>query len=376
MWCNHCHVKAHPRERGHPLFLPPEQAAVSPRVIWAANRFWMETENLKSGRYGGESHHHWYALLFLMKSLRGPAQALGQLRARRAQRVGRRGCARSTSRLPRLPRRFDGFTILHLSDLHLDGMPGLERTILDLVRRAASSTCACSPATTAPSCTARSVRRWTGLGRWSSRRPQPPRLPGRPRQPRRLPHGRADGSDGHPDAHQRGRRDRARRRAGSRSSAPTTSTTTSPTRRCTRSRRPARPSPSRSSTRRSSTTSPPSMGSRPLPLRSHPWRPGRPPRRRRDHHAPLPRAALLQGDLEPPRNAGRHERRRRHLGHPGALQHARRDPRRHPQAASLSRMGTLPKALRPRATLRSCSNSIWAGRSAHPRPSSRARCRM
>jgi uncharacterized protein len=33
-------------------------------------------------------------------------------------------------RLPRLPSAFEGFTILHLSDLHLDGMPGLEDTIL------------------------------------------------------------------------------------------------------------------------------------------------------------------------------------------------------------------------------------------------------
>jgi predicted MPP superfamily phosphohydrolase len=36
--------------------------------------------------------------------------------------------------LPRLPPAFDGFTILHLSDLHLDGMPGLEDVILERVR--------------------------------------------------------------------------------------------------------------------------------------------------------------------------------------------------------------------------------------------------
>ena len=50
--------------KGHPLFLPPEQASVSPRQIWAANRFWMETENLKSRRHGGQSRHRWYTLLF------------------------------------------------------------------------------------------------------------------------------------------------------------------------------------------------------------------------------------------------------------------------------------------------------------------------
>ncbi len=36
--------------------LPP---TIPPRFIWAANRFWMETENLKTGRYGGQSRQHW-----------------------------------------------------------------------------------------------------------------------------------------------------------------------------------------------------------------------------------------------------------------------------------------------------------------------------
>ena len=55
---------------GRSLFLLPEQAAIPPRVIWAANRFWMESENMKSKRWGGESHHRWYVLLFLMKALK------------------------------------------------------------------------------------------------------------------------------------------------------------------------------------------------------------------------------------------------------------------------------------------------------------------
>jgi hypothetical protein len=50
------------------LFLPDDQARVPPRYIWAATRFWMETEGLKSRRYGGKSHHHWYALLYAMRS--------------------------------------------------------------------------------------------------------------------------------------------------------------------------------------------------------------------------------------------------------------------------------------------------------------------
>ena len=54
-----------------PLVLLPETgAAVPARLLWAANRFRMETENRKSRRYGGKGPHHWYALLFLMRALK------------------------------------------------------------------------------------------------------------------------------------------------------------------------------------------------------------------------------------------------------------------------------------------------------------------
>ena len=111
--------------KGHPLFLPPEQAAIHPRLVWAANRFWMETENLKSRRYGGESHHHWYVLLFLMKAFKVLLRITGQYErgARNAWDIVLREI---DLWLPRLPPAFEGFEILHLSDLHLDGMPGLE----------------------------------------------------------------------------------------------------------------------------------------------------------------------------------------------------------------------------------------------------------
>jgi predicted MPP superfamily phosphohydrolase len=118
--------------KAHPIFLSPDQAAIHPRLVWAANRFWMETENRKTRRYGGKGHHHWYVLLFLMKSLQLVLKLAGQYErgVRNAWDILRREI---DVHLPRLPEPFDGFTILHLSDLHLDGMPGLEQRILDLV---------------------------------------------------------------------------------------------------------------------------------------------------------------------------------------------------------------------------------------------------
>ncbi|HSD66962.1 MAG TPA: metallophosphoesterase [Vicinamibacteria bacterium] len=112
--------------------LPGTEAAINPRLLWALNRFRMETENRKSRRYGGKGPHHWYALLFMMRTLEVLLKLTRQYErgVRNAWDIAIRGLEVP---LPRLPAAFDGFTILHLSDLHLDGMPGLEEAILDRV---------------------------------------------------------------------------------------------------------------------------------------------------------------------------------------------------------------------------------------------------
>jgi predicted MPP superfamily phosphohydrolase len=100
--------------------------------MWAANRFWMETQNLVTKRYGGKRKQHWYALLFLMKAFELGLRVCGQFDRglRNAQDVALREIA---LRFPHLPAAFDGFTLLHLSDPHFDGMPGLEDKIVESV---------------------------------------------------------------------------------------------------------------------------------------------------------------------------------------------------------------------------------------------------
>lgn len=103
---------------------PQDSRVIDARNMWAASRFWMETENIKSKRYGGKSQRHWYALLALTKAFEWGLKA-----TRRYER----GVAhahdivirRMEHRFADLPAAFDGFTIMHLSDLHLDGMPRL-----------------------------------------------------------------------------------------------------------------------------------------------------------------------------------------------------------------------------------------------------------
>ncbi|MBW1912368.1 MAG: metallophosphoesterase [Deltaproteobacteria bacterium] len=109
--------------------LPPEQRLINRRQVWAANRFWMEMDNMKTKRYGNKRRHHWYELLLMMKSLKWMLRLTGLYKR------GLRNAKNITLKeiplcFPNLPKEFDKFTILHLSDLHLDGMKGLENRIL------------------------------------------------------------------------------------------------------------------------------------------------------------------------------------------------------------------------------------------------------
>jgi predicted MPP superfamily phosphohydrolase len=98
--------------------------------MWAANRFWMETQNLVTKRYGGKRKQHWYALLFLMKVFEWGLRLVGQFERglRNAQELSVREIE---LRFAALPAAFDGFAILHLSDPHFDGMPGLEDKMVE-----------------------------------------------------------------------------------------------------------------------------------------------------------------------------------------------------------------------------------------------------
>lgn len=107
----------------------PEQRLINRRQLWADNRFRMEMENLKTRRYGNRGRHHWYELLFMMKTFGFILHLMNlyQKGTRIAENITLREMPLYFSNLPQA---FDGFTILHLSDLHFDGMKGLEDRIL------------------------------------------------------------------------------------------------------------------------------------------------------------------------------------------------------------------------------------------------------
>ena len=105
---------------------------INARQMWANNRFWMETQNLVTKRWGGKRKQHWEALLVMMKTFAWGLRRVGQYER------GQRNAARIVLRdldlhFPDLPAAFADFTILHISDPHLDGLPGIDDAILALV---------------------------------------------------------------------------------------------------------------------------------------------------------------------------------------------------------------------------------------------------
>ncbi|MBA4416798.1 MAG: metallophosphoesterase [Syntrophus sp. (in: bacteria)] len=121
-----------------PLF--PEQRLINRRQIWANNRFRMEMENMKTKRYGNRGRHHWYELLLMMKVF-GFVLRLTNLYQRGMRNAENIVLREIPLYFPNLPQAFDGFTILHLSDLHMDGMKDLEDKILGVLENRTVDLC-------------------------------------------------------------------------------------------------------------------------------------------------------------------------------------------------------------------------------------------
>jgi len=105
---------------------------INSRQLWATNRFNMESDNIKTKRYGGKSHHHWYLFTFILKFVKFFLKKTGvySLGVKNANNIVFKEIPLY---FPNLPEAFDGFTILQLSDLHIGNHPELEHKITDLI---------------------------------------------------------------------------------------------------------------------------------------------------------------------------------------------------------------------------------------------------
>jgi len=103
------------------------------RLIWAVNRSVMENTGFASKRSGRKSKSHWNLFLtllkvfaFFLKMVGYHQKGYGNAKTIRVNEL--------VLKYPNLPDAFNGFRILHLSDLHIDSIPGFAAYIIDKVK--------------------------------------------------------------------------------------------------------------------------------------------------------------------------------------------------------------------------------------------------
>ena len=102
------------------------------RIIWAAMRASLESSKYKYKRSGKKSRSHWTTFEKLLKVFRWFLEISGYYQ-KGLENAGKIKVEEVTFSFDDLPDAFDGFTILHLSDLHIDSLPGHEENIIACV---------------------------------------------------------------------------------------------------------------------------------------------------------------------------------------------------------------------------------------------------
>ncbi len=110
------------------------------RLIWSTARSCLENNKFKHKRFGGKQKSHWtlferfvrFGSIFLKI---GPFYRIGNANAKNVT------VSRIDIPSAHCPEAFDGYKILHLSDLHLDCVKGLEDIICDRLENLAYDLC-------------------------------------------------------------------------------------------------------------------------------------------------------------------------------------------------------------------------------------------
>ncbi len=114
-------------------FSDPEEVRKERRLIWAANRSVLENFGFTRKKSGKKSKSNWNLFLRLLRIFGLLLRITGYYKKgygnAKTIRVNELSLV-----FPNLPGAFDGFRILHLSDLHIDSIPGMASLIIQKVR--------------------------------------------------------------------------------------------------------------------------------------------------------------------------------------------------------------------------------------------------
>lgn len=103
------------------------------RIIWAAFRASLEAGKHKYKRSGKKSRSHWNTFEKLLSIFKWGLKLSG-LYEQGLKNATNVRTEHLTLYFEDLPEAFDGFTILHLTDLHIDALPGHEENILKALK--------------------------------------------------------------------------------------------------------------------------------------------------------------------------------------------------------------------------------------------------
>lgn len=114
-------------------FLDSEELRRERRLIWSVQRSVLESLHFLGRKSGRKSRRRWDLFLFLLKFFAFFLKIFG-LYGKGYGNAKTIHVKRVTLEFSQLPEAFDGFTILHLSDLHIDSIPGFAALIIDKIK--------------------------------------------------------------------------------------------------------------------------------------------------------------------------------------------------------------------------------------------------
>jgi uncharacterized protein len=121
-------------------FLISPEVRKERRLIWAANRSVMENIRFILRRRGRKSRSHWDLFLRILHIFAFFLKLMG------LYKKGYNNCKKIEIRelelrYPSLPAAFDGFRILHLTDLHIDSIPGFTAVLTEKIKKTEFDIC-------------------------------------------------------------------------------------------------------------------------------------------------------------------------------------------------------------------------------------------
>ncbi len=121
-------------------FTEPEEVRREHRLFWAVQRSVLESFHYLNRKSGRKSRRRWDLFVFLLKIFAFILRIAGLYRKGYGNAKTIK-ITHTTLKFSNLPPAFDGFTILHLSDLHIDSIPGFAAIIIKKLRNLSFDLC-------------------------------------------------------------------------------------------------------------------------------------------------------------------------------------------------------------------------------------------